>query len=882
VAKLDSLVVDMQLNSAALRSGLDAAKGALSSFGASIADIDKKLTSLSQAKSFEIGKEAIKGLGEFVLHGAEAADQMGKLAQAAGQSVEAFSRIAYGANLSGVSTEELGKAFVHLNKNLAEAGSGSAKHIALFSALGVAVKDSSGHVRDSGAVLADLANKFAQYQDGASKGAIASELFGQKIGASLIPLLNGGGEGLAKLGAEADRFGITISTSAAKGAEEFNDNLQRLEIASQRVGTRVAGELAPALAELTSQLLNSKEGADALRGASDVLANVLKVLVSGGILITAVFEAVGTTLGRVASAVVSAAKGEFAAAGSDLKSFVLMDDIIAAGKSGADRIGAVWTSSSAAVEAHGNVVKKSMDGIAKAILTAPKSIAEYQSAMKALTKVAEEYESKVSGFGAGPLGELEARLTKGDLADELKKIGKEADGMRERILGAAAALQELKLEKLESANRAQVDRVAAATGQQVIQRTTEFQNVGKSIGQDDRTKGFASFDAAMKEFEKQTVQSAKEIGRAAVFRENGDEAAAEGALQLGEQAKLAADNASQAADAFKAGAEALQSSLEGAGKSIASQMGEVGKVINSGVDGFKSGGLQGAVIAIIAQILTMLEGFDRMVSSMNNVFGKGIAKIGKALEPFFTMLINLGESGAAIIDAIESVVNVFGILRGVFWVLGKVVDGVTLFILYIAKAIADIFGGNEGLNNQIAKIEKDIAKPFDEAADSAEKVSDAFNELVTNIPTGYKLRAAQFAADNGTGSSRSGTPGAYVDPASYTTSDPTQTEHHGGAGYYSAGQDQTSESTRPSSTEQGLSAESTRPGSDWVYDPNAEASGNQQQGSGDESGQSNQAPTVVIQNVNVTAKSFSDFVQQITEAQQKGLTRSRRNGTNFT
>jgi methyl-accepting chemotaxis protein len=118
MAKLESLIIDMQLESAQLRKGLDEIKKKL----------DETAKHAEGLLNFEVLKEvghlaveAGEKLAEFVHHGAEVADQMGKMAQTAGTSVESFSRLAYAAGLSNVSNEDLGVAFKKLNGNISEA-----------------------------------------------------------------------------------------------------------------------------------------------------------------------------------------------------------------------------------------------------------------------------------------------------------------------------------------------------------------------------------------------------------------------------------------------------------------------------------------------------------------------------------------------------------------------------------------------------------------------------------------------------------------------------------------------------------------------------------------------------------------------------------------
>lgn len=313
MAKLDSLIVDLQLNSAQLRRDLDQVKNQLNGFGASIKGVGDQLRALTQFQGFQIAKDAVAGLTRFVAAGAEVADQMGKMAQSAGTTVETFSRLDYAAGLAGLSSEDLSGAFSKLNKNLAAAAAGAKEPSALFTALGVRVTDASGKVRDSAAVMEDLATKFASFQDGASKSALAMEVFG-KSGAQMIPFLNEGGEGLKALADEADRFGITISTAAAEAAEAFNDNLEKLARISSSVGQRVAAELTPALVQLTDELLNTQGGTNILNGVVSALSTTMKVLGTVAVTVGAIFEIVGKTIARLASAIVFVAKAAVDAA----------------------------------------------------------------------------------------------------------------------------------------------------------------------------------------------------------------------------------------------------------------------------------------------------------------------------------------------------------------------------------------------------------------------------------------------------------------------------------------------------------------------------------------------------------------------------------------
>ncbi len=917
MAKLDSLVVDLQLNSAALRSGLDAAKSSLDTFGSAVKGIGDKLSALTSMQGFELGKDLVKGLGEFVLKGSEAVDKMGKLAQAAGEPVEVFSRLAYGANLSGVSAEDLGQAFNHLNKNLAAAGAGGRDQVALFSALGVKVTDTSGKVRDSAAVMSDLATRFAGMKDGASKGALAMEVFG-KAGASLLPFLNEGGAGLAKLSAEADRFGITVSAGAAAAAQEFNDNLERLKLATSAVGARVAAELAPALTALTSQLLNSKEGADALKGAAEVLATTLRILVSAGIIVGAVFDAVGTSIGRAGSAIVDAAHGDFSAV-LDLQNGFQVD-MLAAASTGLDRIKAVWATGTGAEEAlkkQDEAGKKSADAAMANLAAQKKAAAEAEAAMKSLTATLNDYLTKLAeaGDGAGEDGfnwvdQLNAKLDNGKIADELKKIGSAADEMRQKLFDAALALHSIEMAKLNARIDFDVGRSTASTGADIAKRTKDFGNVGKSsndIRLQDQA-GFASFDAAMAEFAKQQKIHAELIGAAEISRADGETKAAEMALVAADSAQRAGEQASRAAEAFRAGKEALYSALQGMAAHLTSKMGDVGDVLNAAVQGFASGGIWGAIIGIIGEVVTKLSGFMRIVDSMNAFFSTALKNIDNALGPLFDALINLGETFGSLIEMVTSMLGAFEILKGVMWVISKVIDFVVLSIVGAVQLLLAAVGiHDKKIDDMVKKTSKDMEKGLDlsgfeqtdtsvkklgdtaaVAAGAVGKVADKFGEMLTNIPNGFKVGAARFGADkgisgggSGAGGSSSGAAGGWdQSDERHSNTQGTGTggdtpppgisgatlarwwADHDAAKVNSVGQSQYEESTRPtdySKSDEDTYNDATHQDEYNAAHPNADP-----------------VTVVNIENLTLGAKNFADFVKQITDLQgRKTAVRSR-------
>lgn len=181
------------------------------------------------------------------------ADQMAKMSQKVGVSVETLSTLKYAADRSGVSLETLQGSLVRLTKNAADASNGTGDAIRGFKALGISVLDAAGNLKSSDALLLEIAERFSDFEDGATKTAIAVNLFGRS-GAELVPLLNAGADGIANLQNRARGLGLEISTNTAKQAEQFNDLLADAADMVKGVGLNIATELLPDLNEFARKI----------------------------------------------------------------------------------------------------------------------------------------------------------------------------------------------------------------------------------------------------------------------------------------------------------------------------------------------------------------------------------------------------------------------------------------------------------------------------------------------------------------------------------------------------------------------------------------------------------------------------------------------------
>lgn len=272
-AVIGSLRVDLGMNSAQFQRGLKGAETGMQRIA--------KVAKVSFAAVGVAAGAAVAALGVAVKGAIDNADELSKTAQAVGTSTEALSRLDWAARLSGVSLDELSGGLERLSRNMLDVSQGAGETAArAFEALGIAVTDADGELRDSSEVLSDVAAQFAVMEDGAAKTGLAMQLFGRS-GADLIPMLNQGRDGLAAMAAESDRLGLTISTSTGRAAEKFNDTLTRISVVFQGVVNKIMQAVLPALQNLANTLASNEfaEGAQqiaiAIVNAFDLAAQAI-------------------------------------------------------------------------------------------------------------------------------------------------------------------------------------------------------------------------------------------------------------------------------------------------------------------------------------------------------------------------------------------------------------------------------------------------------------------------------------------------------------------------------------------------------------------------------------------------------------------------------
>lgn len=243
----------------------DQTQAAFNSVNAGLANLKGKTDSLFSAFSGGLGGGLITGLlgagfGTAVKNAVDSLDKLDEAAERLGVSVEDLSALNFAGKMNGLEFEDMTGALTKLSVKMQEAAAGGKEAGALFADVGVKVTDASGKIKPAEAVLAEIAERFAKFEDGAAKTALAVDLFG-KSGAKLVPLLNGGAAGLEAMRKEAESLGAVIDSKLAKQAAEFNDNMDKLSILSGAAAKMMAAQLLPSLNDTAEAFLEAaKQG----------------------------------------------------------------------------------------------------------------------------------------------------------------------------------------------------------------------------------------------------------------------------------------------------------------------------------------------------------------------------------------------------------------------------------------------------------------------------------------------------------------------------------------------------------------------------------------------------------------------------------------------
>jgi len=165
--------------------------------------------------------------------------------------------------------------------------------------LGIETKTAKGESKSFSAILLEVADRFKALPDGAKKTTLSMQLFGRS-GKDLIKVLNQGSDGIQKLEEQADKLGITITTSNIEAVSKYVAVQKQLKDAQQAFTLAIGQTALPMWQRLADAQIWAVSTFNALPDAVKVVT--ANIIAFGGPVLSAA-GAVAGFAGNVGSAI---------------------------------------------------------------------------------------------------------------------------------------------------------------------------------------------------------------------------------------------------------------------------------------------------------------------------------------------------------------------------------------------------------------------------------------------------------------------------------------------------------------------------------------------------------------------------------------------------
>lgn len=283
MAVVSDIEIRLRADIARLQQDMDRARREVSSTMSNITSVVKGAMGALAA----IG--GIAAFAGFIKSAIDATDAVSDISQRTGVAIKDIAGLQLWFQIGGAEAGEFESSMIKLSKAIATNGDA-------FKRIGVSTREANGALRSNVDVIRDSADALAKMQDGTAKTALAIELFG-KSGATLIPVLNSGSQGLQEMTEMAEKLGLTYDEKVVEQAGKFNDTLDFLGLAAQGVGRQVAAQLLPSLNSLAGSFLKFITQSDAIKKSCAAIVVGFKSIYTVGVTVYGLFETLGKIIG---------------------------------------------------------------------------------------------------------------------------------------------------------------------------------------------------------------------------------------------------------------------------------------------------------------------------------------------------------------------------------------------------------------------------------------------------------------------------------------------------------------------------------------------------------------------------------------------------------
>jgi len=223
--------------------GIDKVTEAIESMGGKVKGLTEVFTGLAEAF---LAAFAVEKIIDWVEKISEAGAEVEHLTHQLGLSAEAVSSFQFAAEAMGISSGSAAMQLTRLERNIAQAASGSGAAASGFRALGITTQELKDHGNDMQYMLQLISEKFATTADGANKTAVAIAIGGRGF-AQMIPLLDRGAAGFKEMADAQERAGTLMTGPMVEGMEKTSLELHEMWEAIKGVSLTIYEAFKPAI-----------------------------------------------------------------------------------------------------------------------------------------------------------------------------------------------------------------------------------------------------------------------------------------------------------------------------------------------------------------------------------------------------------------------------------------------------------------------------------------------------------------------------------------------------------------------------------------------------------------------------------------------------------
>ena len=203
--------------------GKDKTKQAFRSVRGNLDQMAKRAAVVTGALSgMTLAAVAVRGALAPLNESVKRLDDLGKAARRANVAVETLQASRLAAELGGIASSQIDKAFVKLQVTAGEAAKGLKTYKDSFDALGVSVLDTNGRLKDSEILWRETIDALAKLESGTQQTNVAYQILG-RVGGGIAQVFKDQGKSIDALIDEYRQLGLIVDDVLVQNAEQTKD-----------------------------------------------------------------------------------------------------------------------------------------------------------------------------------------------------------------------------------------------------------------------------------------------------------------------------------------------------------------------------------------------------------------------------------------------------------------------------------------------------------------------------------------------------------------------------------------------------------------------------------------------------------------------------------